>query len=388
MGAGDRRRENLDRAQELIARRTQENKKPTEDEVARLTALASAADRAAEASKALDLAKAAVTEATESVFSNAQDTVSPTGRFDSAAALRQWNSQRVAIYAQAEDRIRDVQRERVEAGAETEQQAAENTARGIAAIDAAYALQSAAKIVAIKKKAAEDVANDEKQKEQALKGHLDAVANDFGDAMMKLASGGKVGNVGRDLIKQILNEMLEALVRDPLVKLIKDEMAALVSPSVAGGGGIEGFLGSGLRMLFGGGASPVALTNPVATGLSNAVPNISITPPGFASGTNSTPDGLHWVGEYGPELRWQGGMSIKSAAESADWITGLQDRAFRGGVAAGGSGDTHVHYSPVTNIDAKGADPAQLQRTQDAMSRWQRGEPARVGAYLKAAKLR
>ena len=391
-----RESENLDRAQDLIAKRTQENKKPTEDEVAGLVAFAKAADRAAEASKALDAVKSAVKDASENVMGSLPEPKTATGRYDPAAATQQWENARVAIYVEAEQRIRAAHAASVATNGETELDAASKTAAEIAGLDAAYALQTAQETLAIRKKAADDGIRYNEEQEAHFNSRIASTAGDFGSAIMKLAGGASVGNVGRDLAKQILEQILQTLVSDPLVALIKQELKQVMSPTAAGAGGPLGLLSTGLRTLFGAPAGVPSLSAPglslvspsLPTDLSSAIPDITITPPGFASGTNSTPDGLHWVGEYGPELRWQGGMSIKSAAESADWIRGLQDRAFRGGVAAGGSGDTHLHYSPVTHIDATGADPAQLQRTQDSMSRWQRGEPARVVAYLKAAKLK
>ncbi len=393
--------ENLDRALDLIAKRTEENKAPTQGEIDRLIALATAADRAAEATKALEAAKSAVKEASADVFGSLQEPKTSAGRYDPTAATRQWQNARVAIYAEAEQRIREEQQARVAAGEQSEQQAAENTARAIAGIDAAYALQSAQETLTIRKKAADDGIRYNEEQEAAFNSRIASTAGDFGSAIMKLAGGASVGNVGRDLAKQILEQILQTLVSDPLVALIKQQLQQVVSPQAAGGGGPLGLLSMGLRTLFG--APADGLSKPglstdfgsmsaslpsMATDLSSVIPDITITPPGFASGTNGTPDGLRWVGEHGPELEWGGGKQIMSAANSAGWIKGLQERAFSGGAAAGGSGDTHLHYAPVTHIDATGADPAQLQRTQDSMSRWQRGEPARVGAYLKAAKLK
>ena len=399
-----RESENLDRAQELIARRTQENKKPTEDEVARLVAFAKAADRAAEASKALDAAKSAVKDASENVMGSLPEPKTPTGRYDPTAATQQWENARVAIYAEAEQRIRAAHAASVATNGETELEAASKTAAEIAGLDAAYALQSAQETLTIRKKAADDGIRYNEEQEAAFNSRIASTAGDFGSAIMKLAGGASVGNVGRDLAKQILEQILQTLVSDPLVALIKQELQALTSPQAAGQGGVGGLLSTGLRTLFGAtGIGPINatpmlasafpslanLSTPAAlTGLSSAVPDISITPPGFASGTNGTPDGLHWVGEYGPELRWQGGMSIKSAAESSDWIRNMQNHAFGVGAGAASSGGMTLHYSPMTHIDATGADPAQLKRTQDVMTSWQRQEPQRVAAYLKAAKLK
>ena len=397
--------ENLDHAQELIAKRTQENKKPTEDEIARLVAFAKAADRAAEASKALDGAKSAVKDASENVMGSLPEPKTAAGRYDPTAATQQWENARGAIYAEAEQRIRAAHAASVATNGETELEAASKTAAEIAGLDAAYALQSAQETLAIRKKAADDGTRYNEEQEAAFNSRIASTAGDFGSAIMRLASGGQAGNVGRDLAKQILEQILQTLVSDPLVALIKQELQQVMSPQVAGGGGPLGLLSTGLRTLFGapgGGltmpnglsfdaAAPLSLTQAGAIGdLSTLVPDVTIALPGHAAGTNSTADGLHWVGEYGPELRWQSGMSIKSAADSSDWIRNMQNQAFGAGAQAGigSSGGMTLHYSPVTHIDATGADPAQLQRTQDSMHRWQKSEPARVAAYLKVAKLR
>ena len=403
---------NLDRALDLIAKRTQDvaaNMKgavlPTAAETAELIAQAKAADRAAEASKALDAAKSAVKEATSNVSGSLPEPKTTAGHYDSTAAIQQWNNARAAIYAEAEQFIRAAQAARVSSGEISEMQAAENTARGIAAIDAAYSLQSASEVLAIRKKAADDVIHYEEEQQQALNSRIASDAQDFGSAVMKLTTGAKLGNVGRDLAKQLLEQILETLVSDPLVALIKQELQALTSPQAAGAGGALGLLSGGLRTLLGAtGVGPITATPNLASaypslanlsqagaisGLDASVPNITITPPGYASGTNSTPSGLRWVGESGPELEYGSGQSIMSASKSAGWIKDLQQQAFHGGAASGGSpGDVNLHYNPMIHMDATGADPAQLKRTQDAVSAYQRQEPAHIAAYLKAAKLR
>jgi len=68
----------------------------------------------------------------------------------------------------------------------------------------------------------------------------------------------------------------------------------------------------------------------------------SISYPGFATGTNSTPAGAYWVGEDGPELMSGAGRQIASNAQSRRMMDG-------GGPAA------------LYQIDARGADAAQVE---------------------------
>jgi len=95
---------------------------------------------------------------------------------------------------------------------------------------------------------------------------------------------------------------------------------------------------------FLGGLTGAAIGIPGGGGGGGDNPDVhsSISYPGFASGTDSTPAGAYWVGENGPELMSGAGRQIASNTQSRRMLDG------------GGAG---AYYS----IDARGADAAQVE---------------------------
>ncbi|TKT45309.1 hypothetical protein [Rhizobium sp. LC145] len=160
-------------------------------------------------------------------------------------------------------------------------------------------------------------------------------------------------------------------ITDKLLNEVLDAVFKVNGAGGSSGGGFFGFLGSLFGMGVGGSSAPSWLNNGFDTS----------PMAGYAAGTPSARPGVAWVGEKGPELvRFKGGEEvipnhrIISAANQ------------NGSAQQTGSGDVTV--SVPINIDATGADAAELARVRREVETLRKELPGRIVDGVRDAQKR
>lgn len=174
------------------------------------------------------------------------------------------------------------------------------------------------------------------------------------------------GDLGKRVLKEIEQELIKLTLLNPLKNWLNGENNPTLSSLFKGLGSIAGIFGGGI-------GSPSTSGFSVGINTSNTSLGIPIsTLGGNAIGSDYYPGGATWVGEFGKELvTLPRGSRITPAAESRR-IAAANDR---------GIGTINV----VTNIDATGADSAELARTRAELEQLKQDIPARVvEAYYEA----
>lgn len=171
------------------------------------------------------------------------------------------------------------------------------------------------------------------------------------DVTRDLIDGFIEGKSAADIMANALKKIGNHLINDILNNLFKIQ-------NMGGGGG--GFL-SGLLSLFGGGFR----ANTTAGAFFGAGTGI----PQFAGGTNYAPGGLALVGEKGPEL-----VNLPRGSQV------IPNHRLN----AGGGQSVVVNFNPV--IDARGADPAAIQRLETGLAKVRAEIPAQVVESVRKAQ--
>jgi hypothetical protein len=185
------------------------------------------------------------------------------------------------------------------------------------------------------RKATEGVSEQARRANEDARELANVAGNNLADALLDAGTGADVAQVA---LREFQRALLNIVVIRPLVDQLTGSLQAMFSASGSGGG-----IGGLLSGLFGGaGAGSSSGTSTASLSelsyLGNAAGN-------FATGTDSAPPGLAWVGERGRELVMMNGG----------------ERVMRGDQIAGmGGGGTYY-------IDARGADKDGLRRLEQTI---------------------
>ncbi len=154
------------------------------------------------------------------------------------------------------------------------------------------------------------------------------------------------GDLGKSVLRDLEREFLRLAAINPL----KNALFGTNYPTLGGGGG-----GGGNALIAGG----VALLGRIL---------------GFASGTEYAPGGFATVGEHGPEnVFLPRGSKVMNARESR---------------RMNGRGGGTVNAPVTVNIDATGADSAELARTQVQLAQLQQSLPSQIVSTVNDARQR
>lgn len=137
-------------------------------------------------------------------------------------------------------------------------------------------------------------------------------------------------------LKHLLKDVEQELIKLAAINPLKNMLDGGNAPTLSSAGGL-------LSKLFGGGVNLGSLENPglnlpgVPDTLTANAFNFTPSVPAFASGTESTPGGLAWVGEQGPELvDMPAGARVSNAADTRRMMAANDD---------GGARVVHNHFS-------------------------------------------
>lgn len=197
-------------------------------------------------------------------------------------------------------------------------------------------------------------ANDNIDAAKQMKGAYESAFDRIGDM---LAAGKTDWSSYRDAGKAAINDIIGEMVRLAAINPLKNALFGQNNPTL-GSGGVLG-------AMFGGGDGKGA-----GSFLKSIFRGFRI--PGFASGTDHSPEGWALLGEEGPELaRLPAGTKVMNARRTAD--------AMRGG---------DINLSMPINIDARGAGPREVETLIARIDRLEREFPGRVVAAVTDARER
>lgn len=147
---------------------------------------------------------------------------------------------------------------------------------------------------------------------QELANFADRAFDRVGSAITEAMTQGKDAMIDfKSVARGVLSEITQEFIKLAAINPMKNALFGQNNPTSSS---VWSSLLSGLGSAFSSGSA-----NGFSAGTAS-LPNFgaSTVIPGFASGTDSAPPGLAWIGEQGPELvRFRGGEKVFSAAESA-----------------------------------------------------------------------
>lgn len=239
---------------------------------------------------------------------------------------------------------------------------------------------------------------------------IDRMTGQMAGAFHDLVFSGDFGNFGKQVTRDILEQMYKELIGNPLTALIHSAINALFHPdqfggaSFGGGGGLNGFFSS-VMSFFGGGGGAAASSagSGFASGIGAAM--------GFSDGVVDLRAGSYRPGADDVDAKLTRGESVVTREGTrknrgllyeinrgrqfqvvpgfADGVVGLGSRLTAAvlpslpGYSRGGGTVLHFHAGQ-TVFNAPGADPQQLKALQRQQMDYQREEPVRFRRYYDA----